>query len=308
MTEKSDDGPRAELPAKSVLSARELLNWVAFGRAVDVDLTGFADFRSKWGLEPRGAGNLSLALREIETGAKCPEVSAAIWARRAREFARGLVQRWEASLPLPYLRLAIEAQTEDYWRRCEALHRAASEITDRAAGGLLHVLARAVVPSDPAAGRYRPSASGPAFRLKPEIFATANLQIHPSGEIEVPGHPGYLDAQFYIAQIQLLWPDQRQRLGGVAKNPFSAPPQEAPPAESPQATKRGQPSSKHLLTREANARAETGAMLSDLGAEAEHLVHWIRIEHPNAKGHPTVKTAKRHISLIHKDYRRRPKV
>lgn len=194
------DGPQAgqqhRLPSKSLLTALEAFNWIAFRQPVDADLTGYAGFRTRWGSDPtpNAVERLALALEELETGAENEELSAAAWASHARRHARRHARMLAERLPSA-LHLTLQIHAAEYWRLKDALNRAVAEVIDRAAGGVLQVLASPALPADPSVGRYSPAPSGPAAPLDPCLFATEGLLIQPWGRIEVPGHAGYLNAR-----------------------------------------------------------------------------------------------------------------
>lgn len=204
---------RSALPARTLLTARELFNWLIYGSLTNQDRVAdlAAEMVGFWGYGPglTGTSNEMLfALREM--AGQLDQLDQTLlqacetipdWLVKAREQAASPTQIW-AGVPPKTVVALLERQLSTYRQAVAAVASWSDQLLEHAVSGELSVIASLAAPLRPG---FQISAAGRAHKIPETDFATVGARIEPSGIIIVPGEPGYVHAQFYTEQVRARW-------------------------------------------------------------------------------------------------------
>ena len=200
---------RQPLPNRTLLTAGELLLWLAFGDHYLSDPIGAAAFLDTWGFDPSAEegseAKLRLALREAagmldawEEDAFTKSPHPPVWLNAARRLVTAALERLGITAVEALGVLYVQAQ---YLRqRQKAMRTVEAAVIEALVSDQLQVLA------SPAHPKWPQTAAGPARRVPADFFATIGVGIGLDGTISAPCNPGYVHARFRTAEVLEVWP------------------------------------------------------------------------------------------------------
>ena len=304
-------GMPADPPNRSLMSACEVLTWIAFRRAIPQEglhcLTSVSHVR--WGEPPGHAILIALSARsgEFADGPYCPiRLPPGPWfgfdgfpsqfphfrkegpalLRRIRA-----LRRKETGRLVSYAEVAdmLKDEIEDDKRVSAKIEAARVTLLDRAAGGDLVAFGiRAGDDGEPRPGSIHEAI--PATHLMHPMIGITEWDMvrvdtsHPAGKWLNLRIPEYAKVQFRTAEVLALWPAGTTRSPSTAEAPSStALPTPSHPSPIKLATDHsgapGRPTSKHLVLAEYLRRAEAGESCSSITEEGKALSAWLSATH-----------------------------
>lgn len=280
---------RKPLPEASAMTARQVLNWLAFGDPTDRDMTDRADLQRRWLFPPDGSDWVGLgehpllyALKQLSAGVTIinwrPEEDRSIrYVQRLQNIlnrASEMSKEW--GIPPDVMGKLLEAQLGSYRQKVQTLSNAQAVLVNALLEGRIAVYATQYQDGVPV--------SAGAIPVPLSYFMTEGVTVHLDGQIASIYGPAYAGARFVTAEVASAWGAPLWKTDGNL------------PLSSGVA---GRPTSKHLILAELRARSLSGAICDVMAAEAAHLHGWL-LEHHPAAPRMTIKTV---TEAIRQSYR-----
>ena len=205
-------------PSTPFLSGCAALNWIAFRRAEDGDLTGYHNLWREFGYQPKrppdfnvfdyaaaeAAGQLS-----SEQQARMADLIARLGKEPrdvapAREKVARVVS--DRSWQPEHLLIYLEARRQVWVSRSNRHWAAQLKLTNALAAEGLTAWASRAAPAAPEQGLNHARPTAAAAVVPWTFFLTLNAFVHPTGTITADGDPGYVHAQFRTKEVLAIWP------------------------------------------------------------------------------------------------------
>jgi hypothetical protein len=205
----SESPLRQPLPATGTMTAQQVLNWLAFGRGEDIDLTLRPYITRRWVFAPqsgRESTEMLIALRMRAAGKTAwpedepphPDIRSQRFQGRVDEIlARADELIAEEGAPAASLALMLAQELATYHRQMQHLYHAERTLIDALATGEL--TARAVPQAEERFARL------PATIVPAEVFGTPGIWMSQEGAIHLFDVHLYSNSYLLTAEVRKVW-------------------------------------------------------------------------------------------------------